>query len=770
MGICLVMKGMVYLKFCNSPICKNQRVVFAKNKGLYRSFLYSIQGKEFSIHDSIEIFIVIKGKITIETKYEKLELCEKDIYILNDGVAHITESIIDDNIVLALNIDKNYYYSCLNVSDTKNLYFNREKLSKSSEEINSICKELFEMAIDEEDSGASSVRLVDKLVDIIKGAIYEEEKSQKNLPSINTIFDMSKYILDTIEGGQHVEINLEELSKEFGLSYFYLSRTFKKITGLNFTDFILKLRLNKALSLLLNTDIKIIDIAYYSGFQSVKNLNNNFIKIFNISPTVLRENYSDIGLIVKHSPIYRDAKFQSFLEEYGKSEKSSSKKTDISIKNTKIINKEKWNEIVDINSIIDLERDQENLDKILQEFQHKEISIKMGIDRSSCYFLTYKGKKVEKTVDEIISFLKSFEENNIAPILMIKTSHLSLEDKERSNYIHSILEELLKAFGQDVISKYTFGIELEEMDSLILNRQVEIIENQIKNFKNVLKEVYGDMKYNFAVNLGVLDDRLLEILSDEKDLFLDADYYFIKINNEFSDDVTLNEGEKIISQLNRLMDLTGVKSKESLLIYMNYIYNFDSSFNYSIVNFFPVYRIIMWIEFLTQGYSIVSSNALIMNDGHLESYYSYFFNNLGVRLPSYYINKLFKQLGNEVVYFDKGKFITKNKDDFIMVLFDDIRDKKLLREVGPNQREEMAIKLENIYGVYKVSEYKIKYNSKRFKNFDIQDNDVTEEELTIIENGYSPDLAISFVKANGRLNYSVRRNIFDVHFISFEQV
>jgi len=63
---------------------------------------------------------------------------------------------------------------------------------------------------------------------------------------------------------------------------------FKKITGINFTDYLSRVRIEKAKNLLLNRNLRISEIAYEVGFQSLTHFNRVFKKITGQSPTEYR--------------------------------------------------------------------------------------------------------------------------------------------------------------------------------------------------------------------------------------------------------------------------------------------------------------------------------------------------------------------------------------------------------------------------------------------------------------------------------------------------
>jgi AraC-like DNA-binding protein/ligand-binding sensor protein len=87
-------------------------------------------------------------------------------------------------------------------------------------------------------------------------------------------------------------IGLEKVAQTMHVSTFYFCKMFKKATGLTFTDYLSRVRVEKAKTLLLNPHLRISEIAYDVGFQSLTHFNRMFRKIVGQSPTVYRESQS----------------------------------------------------------------------------------------------------------------------------------------------------------------------------------------------------------------------------------------------------------------------------------------------------------------------------------------------------------------------------------------------------------------------------------------------------------------------------------------------
>lgn len=84
------------------------------------------------------------------------------------------------------------------------------------------------------------------------------------------------------------EINVEEVAGELGVSYSWLRKSFKDVTGLAPHQYILKLRLQKARDLLAMTDKQIKEIAFECGFTSPFYFSKYFKKDRGISPAQYR--------------------------------------------------------------------------------------------------------------------------------------------------------------------------------------------------------------------------------------------------------------------------------------------------------------------------------------------------------------------------------------------------------------------------------------------------------------------------------------------------
>ncbi len=91
-----------------------------------------------------------------------------------------------------------------------------------------------------------------------------------------------------IEEHSAEELSLSKVAKAVNISRNHLSERFKQVTGVNFVDYVARTRFEKACDLLLNSDLRISEIAFAVGFQSLSQFNRVFKKLSGKSPMEYR--------------------------------------------------------------------------------------------------------------------------------------------------------------------------------------------------------------------------------------------------------------------------------------------------------------------------------------------------------------------------------------------------------------------------------------------------------------------------------------------------
>jgi len=115
------------------------------------------------------------------------------------------------------------------------------------------------------------------------------ELIESRRPSAGSVRDpimtVKKYIAEHLTG----DVSLGRLGEQVYLNPFYLSRLFKKHTGISITDYIIHARIERAKELLRSTNRRVNDIALEVGFESASYFTRFFKRLIQMTPVEFRE-------------------------------------------------------------------------------------------------------------------------------------------------------------------------------------------------------------------------------------------------------------------------------------------------------------------------------------------------------------------------------------------------------------------------------------------------------------------------------------------------
>ena len=95
-------------------------------------------------------------------------------------------------------------------------------------------------------------------------------------------------VIDFITEHYADEISLEKASTMANMSVTAFSRNFQKMTGSRFTEFVAKVRIGQACSMLQATDERVSTICHETGFKNLANFNRQFLRIKQMTPSAYR--------------------------------------------------------------------------------------------------------------------------------------------------------------------------------------------------------------------------------------------------------------------------------------------------------------------------------------------------------------------------------------------------------------------------------------------------------------------------------------------------
>lgn len=219
------------------------------------------------LHNSFEFITDISGEMTVTV--------DDKIYKLNSG-----ESIlIFPNQLHSLSGDRSKHMLCIFSSELVKAYY--RKVSNKIPENNKVL--LHSFFIDLLDNMTDGSPVIEK-----KGLLYSicaQFDKIARYENRNKYYDNILHeIFEFVENNYTKSCSLTELSEKTGYSYSYLSRCFKKITGISYNSYVNECRTRNACYLLDNTDYSILRCALESGYESLRSFNRNFLNLMGITP------------------------------------------------------------------------------------------------------------------------------------------------------------------------------------------------------------------------------------------------------------------------------------------------------------------------------------------------------------------------------------------------------------------------------------------------------------------------------------------------------
>lgn len=254
-------------------------------------------------HSDIEIMYVCKGSMGVGINKEYHVLNEGDVSICASDDIHYysSEGMMSSGIMIIFRPEIfDTSNIILNPKHLRSIIINRDYCDKNnvSVEVSKEIKKIVEIIIKEYDKEEIffdkllKLKIIELILLLYRNfpPYYSDCSEDIDKPFSENKKPMQKALKYLEKNYQNV-ISLDDIANEAGLSNYYFSRLFKETTGINFISYLTHLRINKAEELIKMTKKNIIDIAYDTGFCSIRTFNRSFKKIRGCTPQSLRNKY-----------------------------------------------------------------------------------------------------------------------------------------------------------------------------------------------------------------------------------------------------------------------------------------------------------------------------------------------------------------------------------------------------------------------------------------------------------------------------------------------
>lgn len=235
-------------------------------------------------HRSIEIFLVMEGRIDFYLGENHFPIEEKDFIIVNSNEVHSIEAP-DPNQTLVLQIPVQSFEGYL--QEQPYLSFSKRDEEKNGALIG-IAAEMYEAY--ERKAYAWELK-VKGLFELLKYLLLTEFKDQSQAPDVirqKRHLDKLSEITDYMKLHYDEELSLEKVADRFGFSPTYLSRIFKRYANISYRAYLQDLRVEYAVKEMLHTGHELGDIAVTHGFADSRAFAKAFAKRYGCLPSEYR--------------------------------------------------------------------------------------------------------------------------------------------------------------------------------------------------------------------------------------------------------------------------------------------------------------------------------------------------------------------------------------------------------------------------------------------------------------------------------------------------
>jgi xylan 1,4-beta-xylosidase len=321
--------------------------------------IHSVDKLQMHWHEAMELLLVLDGSLNIRIKDKRYVLNKGDLILINSKEIHSTGKTHEDNMVLALQINPDYYtYFYPRFSDIRIRCNSVEATAEDEEKFEIIRHFLAKIVWDLNKKMKGYKLLIGNEINNLSHYImnhfeYYFVEDRKDEISYGDIIRI-KRILDYIRDNAGNKITLKEIADREHINLHYLSHFFKDKIGITFQEYVTIIRLENAQEQLLYSNDKITHIALKCGFSSTSYFNRVFKEIYNYTPSEYRIRYfkpegelqaqdTTLEISDKKSKTYLDVdRKAAFKEIYGYL------KTEIKERETHSLEPKKTNIVVNI--------------------------------------------------------------------------------------------------------------------------------------------------------------------------------------------------------------------------------------------------------------------------------------------------------------------------------------------------------------------------------------------------------------------------------------
>ena len=276
-----------------------------------RVFAHDIMNYRYHWHaDEYELSVVLSGCQEYCRGNENYILHENDVILVPPGIGHASMRLKPNTRALVLHFpanafkllsQKGYIYnfkSCLSDEISRD----EGRFKRVRFYVTNILR------AEKEQNPFSYISIKSNLVLLLITLFNEFNPEQMNvIDDDDRRRETMRLLISYIEERYDEKLSLEDLADYTGYNRTYVSTLFKQMVGINFHEYLMRVRFQHALNDLTNTKINLTDIALKNGFSDLKTMTNRFRSTLGRSPSEYRAMLSPDEIIGDTTRLFLDS-------------------------------------------------------------------------------------------------------------------------------------------------------------------------------------------------------------------------------------------------------------------------------------------------------------------------------------------------------------------------------------------------------------------------------------------------------------------------------
>ncbi|MBP1920532.1 AraC family transcriptional regulator [Youngiibacter multivorans] len=255
-------------------------------------YSYYVTYYKYNWHKDIELLILLNGEIEVNKNGESHILSKGDVILINSNIGHATMARKPDSIAMVIHFDPVYFSTW--IKDYKNIHIRciSDGTTKNLPIFRRIYRTVLKMATFADRDSEIETMIYESLFHQLMGDIMQNFPVEWISQLDSSVMSKNENVIRIVDYLNHhfrEKITLDDLTNVTGYNKSYISQIIKQKLGINYYEYLTRVRMREAIFALTNTDQKVSDIAYVNGFSDIKAFNTAFRERFGKTPTEYRK-------------------------------------------------------------------------------------------------------------------------------------------------------------------------------------------------------------------------------------------------------------------------------------------------------------------------------------------------------------------------------------------------------------------------------------------------------------------------------------------------